>query len=60
MKQKTAKDLSHLNARFALFCDYVLISRDGKLSLIGEFDRLFSPSDTASIRPGIFCIKAAR
>ena len=25
-----------------LFCDYALVSNDGKLSIIGEFDHLFS------------------
>lgn len=55
---KTPTDKSpHLSARFALFCDYVLISRDGKLSLIGEFDRLFSQSDTAVLGWAFFVSK---
>lgn len=31
-----------IRTRFILFCDYALISNDGKLSIIGEFDHLFS------------------
>ena len=34
-----------IKTRFILFCDYALISNDGKLSIIGEFDHLFSTSE---------------
>lgn len=34
-----------IKTRFILFCDYALISSDGKLSVIGEFDHLFSTSN---------------
>ena len=34
-----------IKTRFILFCDYALISNDGKLSIIGEFDHLLSSSD---------------
>ena len=34
-----------IRTRFILFCDYAMISNDGKLSIIGEFDHLFSTSD---------------
>lgn len=36
-----------LRARYMLFCDYAIISQDGKISLIGEFDRVFSTEDAA-------------
>ncbi len=33
---------SDIQTRFIVFCDYALISSDGKLSIIGEFDHYFS------------------
>lgn len=31
-----------IEGRFALFCDYALTSADGKLSIVGEFDQIYS------------------
>jgi hypothetical protein len=42
---KTPKN--KLRARYMLFCDYAIISQDGKISLMGEFDRVFSTEDAA-------------
>jgi hypothetical protein len=42
---KTPK--TKLRARYMLFCDYAIISQDGKISLIGEFDRVFSTEEAA-------------
>jgi hypothetical protein len=36
---------AEIKTRFFLFCDYALISNDGKLSIIGEFDHLYTTSD---------------
>jgi hypothetical protein len=41
------KNSNKLRARYMLFCDYAIISQDGKISLIGEFDRVFSTEDAA-------------
>lgn len=36
-----------IKPRFILFCDYALISQEGRLSIIGEFDHLFSTGEKA-------------
>lgn len=41
-----------IQTRFILFCDYALISNDGKLSIIGEFDHLMSSSDRPVLNKG--------
>lgn len=45
MATKKTEAKTDIQTRFILFCDYALISNDGKLSIIGEFDHLFSTSD---------------
>lgn len=40
-----ANDKSQIQTRFFVFCDYSLISSEGKLSIIGEFDHLFTTAD---------------
>ncbi len=35
-------DKNEIKPKYMLFCDYALISSDGKLSIIGEFDHYFS------------------
>lgn len=42
---KTPK--TKLKARYMLFCDMAIIAQDGKLSMIGEFDRVFSSEEAA-------------
>lgn len=51
------KDTSKLRVKYALFCDYALISQDGKFSLIGEFDRLYSSGETAVLNRGFLVAK---
>lgn len=41
-----------IKGRFALFCDYALISSDGKLSIIGEFDQLSSTQEKPVLNKG--------
>mgnify|MGYP001606397255 CR=1 FL=1 len=41
-----------IQTRFILFCDYALISSDGKLSIIGEFDHLMSTFDRPVLNKG--------
>ena len=41
-----------INGRFALFCDYALMSSDNKLSVIGEFDQINSTNDTPVLHKG--------
>ncbi len=53
----TKKDKQNLKVKYALFCDYALVSQDGKFSLIGEFDRLYSSQDTAVLNRGFLVAK---
>src|SRR4051812_29704265 len=46
-----------LRVKYALFCDYALISQDGKFSLIGEFDRLYSSAEVATLNRGFLVAK---
>jgi hypothetical protein len=46
-----------LKGKFALFCDYALISQDGKLSIIGEFDHLFTTQEKAVLGRGFLVSK---
>lgn len=46
-----------VNAKFALLCDYALISQEGKLSILGEFDRIFTSSDSAVLSRGFVVAK---
>ncbi len=46
-----------LKAKFALLCDYALISQEGKLSILGEFDRIFTSSETAVLSRGFVVAK---
>lgn len=39
----------NIQAKFTLLCDYALISQDNKISIIGEFDRLYSTAEKASL-----------
>lgn len=41
-----------IKGRFALFCDYALISSDNKLSIMGEFDQINSINDTPVLHKG--------
>lgn len=41
-----------IKGRFALFCDYALTSSDGKLSVLGEFDQLYSINDDPILHKG--------
>lgn len=41
-----------IKTRFILFCDYALISSDGKLSIIGEFDHLISSLERPVLNKG--------
>ncbi len=43
---------SNLKAKFTLFCDYALISQDNKLSIIGEFDHIYSTNEKAVLGKG--------
>lgn len=47
-----SRDDGKIEGRFALFCDYALTSSDGKLSILGEFDQLFSPNDNPVLQKG--------
>ncbi len=53
----TKKESPKLRAKFILFCDYALIAQDGKVSIIGEFDHLFSSQDTATLTRGFLVSK---
>lgn len=46
-----------LKGKFALFCDYALISQDGNLSIIGEFDHLFTTQEKAVLGRGFLVSK---
>lgn len=48
---KVAKK-NDLKAKFTLFCDYALVSQDNKLSIIGEFDHIFSVNEKAALNKG--------
>ncbi len=41
-----------LQVKFTLFCDYALISQDNKLSIIGEFDHVYSANEKAVLSKG--------
>ena len=51
------KNPSKFKVKYALFCDYALISQDGKFSLIGEFDRLYSSAEEATLNRGFLVAK---
>lgn len=58
MKQKgLGKETALLKVKYALFCDYALVSQDGKFSLIGEFDRLYSTQEIATLTRGFLVAK---
>lgn len=45
-----------IKTRFILFCDYALISNDAKLSILGEFDHLFSTLDRPVLNKGFLVV----
>jgi hypothetical protein len=47
-----AKKSSNIASRFALFCDHAVISSDGKLSIIGEFNQIYSSTETPGLYKG--------
>lgn len=48
----TKKTETTIHTRFILFCDYAMISNDGKLSIIGEFDHLLSTLERPVLNKG--------
>ncbi len=43
--------------KYALLCDYALVSQDGKVSIIGEFDRIYSSNNVVYLLRGFLVAK---
>ncbi len=43
--------------KYALLCDYALVSQDGKVSIIGEFDRIYTSGKSATLLRGFLVAK---